>query len=144
MCKDQDKNYKIQYLQMIQSIIDRMSTTAAIFKGFCATIVAGFFAVSSIDINKWIMLLTIVPILCFLALDIYYLRLEKRFRALYIRVCNGEKEIDFDLTPPKTGTLKIEEAGLWNCFKSPSIYLFYIPVILISIIMICLKFKGVV
>lgn len=27
---------KIQYLQMIQNIIDRMSTTSAIFKGFCS------------------------------------------------------------------------------------------------------------
>ena len=35
---------KIQYLQMIQNIIDRMSTTSAIFKGFCANIVAGVFA----------------------------------------------------------------------------------------------------
>ena len=42
----------IQYLQMIQSVIDRMSTTSAIFKGFCATIVAGVFAVSFTEINR--------------------------------------------------------------------------------------------
>ena len=32
---------KISYLQMIQSSIDRMSTTSAIFKGFSATIITG-------------------------------------------------------------------------------------------------------
>lgn len=34
------------YLQMIQSTIERMSTTSAIFKGFCATIVTGITAIS--------------------------------------------------------------------------------------------------
>lgn len=134
----------IQYLQMIQNIIDRMSTTAAIFKGFCATIVAGIFAISFTNVNKWILLLTLIPLLCFLLLDVYYLRLEKRFRALYNSVRKGKKEVDFDLTPPATNELQIKEAGLWYCIKSPSIYLFYIPVIVTSILMIILKFNGVV
>ena len=33
------QDYKIYYLQMIQSAIDRMSTSSAIFKGFAAMIV---------------------------------------------------------------------------------------------------------
>ena len=142
--KERFDDKTIQYLQMIQGIIDRMSTTSAIFKGFCATIVAGIFAMSYTDINKWILLLTLVPILCFLMLDIYYLRLEKRFRALYNSVREGIKEVDFDLTPPATKELQIKEAGLWYCVKSPSIYLFYIPVVITSVVMIFLKFSGVV
>lgn len=98
--KDRFDEKTIQYLQMIQSVIDRMSTTSAIFKGFCATIVAGVFAVSFTEINKWILMLTVIPVSCFLMLDIYYLRLEKRFRALYNSVREGKKEVDFDLTPP--------------------------------------------
>jgi len=35
------KEGKIEYLQMIQEPISRMSTISAIFKGFAATIVAG-------------------------------------------------------------------------------------------------------
>ena len=142
--KEKFSDSTIQYLQMIQSIIDRMSTTSAIFKGFCATIVSGIFAISFTDINKWILLLTLVPILCFFMLDVYYFRLEKRFRALYNSVRKGEKEVDFDLTPPATKELKIKEATLWNCIKSPSIYPFYIPVFMTSILMIILKFSGVV
>ena len=141
--KERFDDNTIQYLRMIQNIIDRMSTTSAIIKGFCATIVAGVFAISFTDISKWILLLTVIPILCFLILDIYYLRLEKRFRALYNAVRGGEKEANFDLTPPAAKSLK-KEASLWICFKSPSVYLFYIPVVLTSVGMIYLKFKGVV
>ena len=142
--KDMFDEKTIQYLQMIQSVIERMSTTSAIFKGFCATIVAGVLAVSFTELNKWILVLTIIPVSCFLMLDIYYLRLEKRFRALYISVREGTKEVDFDLTPPSIKALRIGDAGLWSCFKSPSIYLFYIPVLITSALIIYLKFRGMV
>ena len=142
--KDMFDEKTIQYLQMIQSVIERMSTTSAIFKGFCATIVAGVFAVSFTEINKWTLILTIIPVSCFLMLDIYYLRLEKRFRALYNSVREGKKEVDLDLTPQPIKTLRIGDAGLWSCFMSPSIYLFYIPVLITSALMIYLKFRGVV
>ena len=136
--------HKISYLQMIQSTIDRMSTTSAIFKGFCATIITGISAVSFTDINKWILLLAIIPVLCFFVIDVYYLRLEKRFRALYNSVKNDKHEVDFDLTPPKAKNLANKEASIWKCIKSPSIYLFYLPLVLIGATVIVLKFTGVV
>lgn len=105
---------KIAYLQMIQGTIDRMSTTSAIFKGFCATIVAGIMAVSYSEINKWVFVLAVSPVACFLLLDIYYLLLERRFRALYNSVRLGEHEVNFDLTPPKVGNLrKSEKCSIW-------------------------------
>lgn len=134
---------KATYLQMIQSSIDRMSTTSAVFKGFCATIVAGISAISFSEINKWVLLLAIAPIFCFFILDIYYLQLERRFRALFNMVRTGLHEVDFDLTPPKAKTLKCEEASFWYCIKSPSINLFYLPLSLIAATIIIMKFKGV-
>ena len=77
---------KIQYLQMIQNIIDRMSTTSAIFKGFCANIVAGVFAISFTEINKWILLLTLVPIICFFTffdLSLLYIFRQKSIFQIY-------------------------------------------------------------
>lgn len=134
---------KATYLQMIQSSIDRKSTTSAVFKGFCATIVAGISAISFSEINKWVLLLAIAPIFCFFILDIYYLQLERRFRALFNMVRTGLHEVDFDLTPPKAKTLKCEEASIWYCIKSPSINLFYLPLSLIAATIIIMKFKGV-
>ena len=134
---------KTTYLQMIQASTDRMATTSAIFKGFCATIIAGISAISFTEINKWVLLLAIAPVICFFILDVYYLQLEKRFRALYNMVRMGQHEINFDLNPPKARSLKCEEASIWYCVKSPSILLFYLPLIVISTIVIIMKFKGV-
>lgn len=136
---------KTTYLEMIQGTIDRMSTTSAIFKGFCATIVAGVMAVSYSEINKWVFVLAVSPVVCFLLLDIYYFHLERRFRALYNRVRLGEHEVNFDLMPPKTGSLREnEKCSIWDCIKSPSIYLFYGPLMAILVAIIIMKFKEVI
>ena len=144
--KDSLSGDTITYLQMIQATIDRMATSSAIFKGFTATIVAGVSAISFGDTNKWILLLSFIPVLCFLILDIYYLRLERRFRFLFDQVRKGNKEIDFELCPPKVKEiLKIDKNSnvrLGDCFKSPSILWFYIPMILICIIVIIMNFGG--
>ncbi len=136
----------ITYLQMIQATIDRMSTSSAIFKGFAASIVAGVSAISFGNINKWILLLSFIPVGCFLILDIYYLRLEKRFRFLYNRVRTGEKEVDFNLNPPKVKEiLKLNEKAnvrVKDCVLSPSILLFYIPMILICAVVTIMSFGG--
>lgn len=133
---------KIAYLQMIQSTIDRMSTTSAIFKGFCATVVIGILTTAFIDLNKWILLLAALSVLSFLFIDIYYLKLERRFRALYNRVRLGEHDVDFDLTPPQIKSLCCnDKCCIWHCIKSPSIYLFYGPSFCILSIIIVMKFK---
>lgn len=45
---------KVVHLQMIQGVIDRMSTSAAIYKGFAATIVTGIAAISFTEVSAWI------------------------------------------------------------------------------------------
>lgn len=133
---------KISYLQMIQSSIDRMSTTSAIFKGFSATIITGISAVSFTEINKWVLFLAVLPIVCFLALDVYYLQLEKRYRILYNEVISGRHKIDFNLAPPKIETTWDMLSTIWKSLKSPSIYLFYGPTIIIAGIIVIMKFAG--
>lgn len=146
MTKENLSDTTITYLQMIQATIDRMSTSSAIFKGFAASIVAGVSAISFGNINKWILLLSFIPVGCFLILDIYYLRLEKRFRFLYNRVRTGEKEVDFNLNPPKVNEiLKLNEKAnvrVKDCVLSPSILLFYIPMILICAVVTIMSFGG--
>ena len=73
------QNGKIEYLQMIQEPICRMSTISAVFKGFAATIVAGIAALSYNDVNPLVLALSFIPVLLFFALDMYYLRLESKY-----------------------------------------------------------------
>ena len=55
----------------------------------------------------------------------------------------GEHDVDFNLMPPKTKLLGNDEESLISCVKSPSIYLFYIPIFVISFAIIVIKFKEV-
>ena len=137
---------KVENLQMIQDNISRMSTSSAIFKGFAATIVAGVSALSFSEVNKWVLLLSFTPILCFAFLDSYYLQLERRFRYLYEQVRLCKFPTDFNLEPPEVKSINDpslkQKARLWSCFWSTSVCCFYIPMLIISIIIVSLKFGG--
>lgn len=80
---------KLGYLQLIQEPICRMSTISAIFKGFAAAIVGGIAMISFKYINLIVLGLSFLPVFAFTMLDIYYLKLEKKFRYLYIKVKDG-------------------------------------------------------
>lgn len=139
------KDGKIEYLQMIQEPIGRMSTASAVFKGFSATIVAGISVVSYSDIESWILGLSFLPVLAFLLLDIFYLKLEKGYRYLFDQVRTNKHEIDFSLQVLKDPTeIKNAKARVWDCIKSPSIYLFYPLMLGILMAVFILKCTGVI
>lgn len=134
--------HKIAYLQMIQEPISRMSTASAIFKGFAATIVAGIATLTYRDVNIWILGLSFMPVLLFTLLDIYYLKLEKKYRYLYEQVRTGEHEADFSMKlMVDTETAR---AGAWDCIKSPSIWLFYPMMIVILVAVLYLRGSGII
>ena len=71
------------HLQIMQGVIQRMASNSTSCKAWCITIVSAILVLIA-DKNKpelaW---LALVPSLLFLALDAYYLALEKAFRASY-------------------------------------------------------------
>ena len=121
------------YLQMIQDVINRMSTNSALFKGFTATIVAGAILALFTDLSLWAAVVALLPIMCFLGLDLYYLQLEKRYRYLFNQVRKGLNNEAFLMEPPP---LKETDVTLSQCFKSISIMGFYLPQIITLIILI--------
>lgn len=133
---------KAAYLQIIQEPICRMSTISAIFKGFAATIVAGISALSYCEVNVWVLGLSFIPLLLFAALDIYYLKLEKKYRYLYNQVRKGKHEIDFSLELSKDD--KATKSRVCDCIKSPSIWLFYPVLIIILAVVFTFKLTGVI
>ena len=133
---------KIEYLQMIQEPICRMSTISAIFKGFAATIVAGIAALTYCEVNTWVLGLSFVPVVVFAFLDIYYLKIEKKYRFLYEQVRNGAHEVDFSMQLPENNA--VAKSRVWDCIKSPSIYLFYPLMLLILLAVIVLKCTNVI
>lgn len=136
---------KIEYLEMIQEPICRMSTMSAIFKGFSATIVAGISAISYSTVNIYILLLSFFPILAFVAIDIYYLKLERKFRFLFEQVRTGTHPIDFSMELTKDpGEILRAKARIWDCIKSPSIYIFYPLILLAPTIVVLFKCFGII
>lgn len=138
-------NEKTIYLQMIQAAIGRMATSSAIIKGFSATILAGVSVLSYGSIN-WLVIVSIMPIISFMILDIYYLQLERRYRYLYDSVRNNNHEVDFEMKPPDVKrVLSCDESKeamrirIRSCICSWSILVFYIPVVIIYGLIILVK-----
>lgn len=136
---------KKEYLQMLQEPICRMSTISAIFKGFAATIVAGISAIAYETTNIWVLGLSFLPVLSFAVLDVYYLKLERKFRFLFDQVRLDKHEIDFSmkLTNDPLDIISAKARTL-DCIKSPSIYLFYPLMIAILVVVVVLKQSGVI
>ena len=142
------RSYCVDYLQMIQSAIDRMSTSSAIFKGFAATIVAGVSAISFRDVSLVVLILSFIPVFAFMLMDVYYLQLERRYRALFELVREGKHPENYCMKAPLTRELiaiasDTYKVKLSRCFFSTSIMLFYFPIIAICLVVIGLKIGGV-
>lgn len=134
---------KTEYLQMLQEPICRMSTISAIFKGFAATIVAGISVISYSSTNVFVLTLSFIPVLAFAIMDVYYLKLERKFRFLFEQVRLDKHEIDFSMKLTNDPLeIMIAKARTWDCIKSPSIYLFYPMMCIILIIVVVLKCVG--
>ncbi len=71
------------HLTIIQSIVQRMASNSASCKTWCITIVSAILVVVADKDTPNYVLIAIIPILLFFALDIYYLALEKSFRNTY-------------------------------------------------------------
>lgn len=136
---------KRAYLQMLQEPICRMSTISAIFKGFAATIVAGISAISYSTTNIWVLGLSFLPVFAFAILDIYYLKLERKFRFLFDQVRLDKHDIDFSMKLTSDPLEIISaRARTWDCIKSPSIYLFYPLMLLVLAAVLILKIVNVI
>lgn len=136
---------RIQYLILIQNAIDRMANTSSIFKGFAAAIVAGVITISVSETQWLTILFGVFPLFCFATLDIYYLRIERKYRYLYNQVCSKAHEADFSMNIeiPRQH-FKLAKYRIIDCIRSQSIILFYGPIIVIAVLAILLKYYCII
>lgn len=71
------------HLTITQSVIQRMASNSASCKTWCITLVSAILVVVADKGKPQLALIALIPILLFLALDTYYLALEKMFRNAY-------------------------------------------------------------
>jgi hypothetical protein len=108
---------KLNHLQMLQTVIARMAGNSFLLKGWSVTLVSALFALAADKSNHAFALLGFLPVLMFWALDGYFLRQERLFRALYDFVRQKDAgKIDFSMdTRPVAGQVS---AYLRVCLSS--------------------------
>lgn len=92
---------KTKHLEMIQGVINRLSTNSFLLKGWSVVLVSALFALSVGGSNPAFIFLAYIPAFVFWGLDGYFLWEEKKFRALYDSVRQkDESDIDFSMDTP--------------------------------------------
>ena len=71
------------HLTILQEVVQRMAGNSAAAKGWCIAIVSAILVVVADKGQPRLVIIAAIPTMLFLALDAYYLSLEKRFRESY-------------------------------------------------------------
>lgn len=123
----------IEYLEMIQNIINRMAGNSFKLKGWAVTLVSGAFALAAKDANVVFCLVAVIPILAFWGLDSYYLEQEKLYRELYEKARKmSECEVDYSLTASRELFGNSKNSWL-ACVFSKTECGFYFPLLVVCV-----------
>ena len=126
-------NAKIEYLKMIEQIIDRMAKNSFQLKGWAVSLATLIVTLTVKNGNSSLAVISIIPLIAFWALDAYYLQLERMYKELYkIASARAEEQIDFCMDTsyfPRCGRL-----SYWWCFSTVVEAGFYLPITVAIII----------
>lgn len=120
---------------MIEDVITRMGSNSFLIKGWSMTALGGLITIYFANIKQpWsYYLLVFGAIMCiiFWANDAYFLKLERKYRALYKKVSEqDEDEIDFSMAPLDT------KDTVPSCMLSQSFLMSYAIIELIFLILL--------
>ena len=133
-----ESNEKIAALQILQNIIVRMASNSLQMKKWSITIVIGLIGVSitskGISHKLLFCLLPFFVVVPFSILDIFYLKKERSFTSAYNTISDLNKGNPLNIN--KYTDSKKDTDSEKNTETMWSIWLFYIPLVLISTITI--------
>lgn len=130
---------KVEYLQMIQSVIDRMSMVSAIYKGFASTVLAGVATIAFHEVEWYVLAILFLPMAAFMALDVRHLCMERSYRELFDEVRADQRQVNFSLDPCCT----FDRCSICKAFHSWSIWMFYGPLFIAWFVLTFLRFNCV-
>ena len=94
-----------KHLEMIQGVVNRLSTNSFLLKGWSVVLVSALFALSAPNSNVSFIFLAYIPAIIFWGLDGYFLWQERLYRALYDHVRKlKESDIDFSMATKTVGS----------------------------------------
>ena len=95
---------KLKHLELVQGVINRLSTNSFLLKGWSVFLISALLALSTADNRAAFGFIAYIPAVVFWSLDGYFLWQEKLYRKLYDHVRQqNDEDIDFsmDTTPFK-------------------------------------------
>ncbi|MCM1543078.1 MAG: hypothetical protein NC121_17720 [Blautia sp.] len=130
---------KMKHLELIQSVVNRMSGNSFMLKGWAITLIAGIFALAGNDAGQPYFLVAYIPVIAFWGLDAYYLLQERLYRSLYDKVCQTEEaDIDFSLKAVKS-EFQSKKNHYFSCLTAVTEAGFYLPLaIACTVVMNCM------
>lgn len=116
---------RIRYLEAIQRVVDRLSNTSFILKGWAVSLVAGLMALAASGTNHGYVLVAYIPTVVFWLLDAYFLMMERQYRKIFEENMDLSQEVKcFTLKREKATFPMFAEAAL-----SITMLLTYVPLI---------------
>jgi hypothetical protein len=116
---------RVKHLEMVQAIVTRLANQGATIKNYCITVTTAICGFAITLHQPTVALLALFPLVVFGLLDAQFLRLERRFRALFDQIRNEDwgKSSSFEINlhkSPKISYVRI--------LFSWSILWFYAPI----------------
>ena len=112
-------NERIAYLQMIQSVIARMSRNSFLIKGWSISVVAALTALVGAEAST-LVYLPVLPAAMFWGLDAFFLRQERLFRELWKCASGPDGRVNFCMETERynnavggIGKIVISKTLLW-------------------------------
>ena len=129
---------KHKHLELIQGVINRLSTNSFLLKGWSVVLVSALFALSAPDSQVAFVYLAYIPAIIFWGLDGFFLWQEKLFRKLYDRVrVLPHEEVDFSMN---TSVIKGDNCPTWVAATfSKTLIPFHGILIFAIIVVMCLS-----
>lgn len=126
---------RIRYLEAIQRVIDRLSNTSFILKGWAVSLVAGLMALAASNTNQKYVIIAYIPLVVFWFLDAYFLMMERQYRDLFRKNDDLSKPLEKFSIRRNKGTLSLYGKALFSI----TMLLAYLPLLISTVIvMFCL------
>lgn len=123
---------KRKHLELVQGIINRMSSNSFMLKGWAVSLVVGIFALAEKDTDRLYFLVAYIPIIIFWGLDAYYLLQERLYCSLYDKIRQTEEDkINFSLKATAK-EFNSEKNRYDSCLFSKTELWFYLPLTMVS------------
>lgn len=121
---------RIRYLEALQRVIDRLSNTSFILKGWAVSLVAGLMALASSGTNQRYILIIYIPIAVFWFLDAYFLMMERQYHDLFNKNTDLSLKLECFSIKRQKGDIDLYA----HAFFSITMLLTYIPLIAATVI----------